>query len=238
MVKLYEKLSMDQIAQLVPKVQELLVDVGSYRESDGSAKSSRFVIPNDWDDSVSEPLMRAVHSIMLARGNPAKLPKPFTHVFRGFTTEIVMELAEGLMTRPQAQQLGGQVLSTLRYNNLVRKVTPGSSRELWVAPWPVGKQLKVIRYLKDTLPLKERIIIDRRIAEEADKPVDTHFDLSTIPLPGPDPESILNYVAKLKQSFDKLNNQFEQTKAELAELKQKAQWSDIPEKLGEIVKGS
>lgn len=239
MVKLYEKLSIDQIAQLVPEVQDLLVNIGSYRENQGSAKSSRFVIPNDWEPSASEPLIRAIHGMMMNRGTPARgLPPPFTHRFFGYTTELVMELAENLMDNQQAQQLGAQILSTLRYNNLVRKAKSGVTKELWVAPWPIGLQIEVIRYLRDHLTPKERVIVNRRIAEEADQPVETHFDLTAIPLPGPDPESILDYVHKLRQCFDKLNTEYELTRHKLAELERQAKWDDVPKKLGEIVRGS
>lgn len=240
MVKLYEKLTIDQVAELVPEVRNALLELGSHGEDRGVTGGSQYMMPRQWGrtQEVSYPILRYVHSTMMRQAQPGSLPHPYTHTWFGHIAPVIRQLSDELLTEDQIGKLSTQVLGILEGNQLAKRMGKGATAAFMVAPWPPGFEPRIYSYheLRSKQSHKDVVVMEKRIKEENDKPVETHFDLSAIPLPGPDPESILNYVAKLKQCFDRLNAKYELAQEELAQLKERAEWGDIPKRIGEILR--
>lgn len=250
MPKIYEMLDLKALAKLKPEVEEALLSIHEYREQDNSAQSMRFVLPAHWERAieVGEPIIRYVHGRMFFEAQPrGGLPFPYTHVWRGYISQILATAAEGIMTDDQMSKLAGQVARILRSNQLAERIGKGKTKDWNMRSWPPGLTIDVGYHR--TMTRRQEAELDSRIQEVGEAPVKTSYDLSAVKIPDKwTPDTLIEYVEELKTCFNRLkkahqelekayDEQAEEMKAlaDIAHRKVASEWEEAGDRIKEIV---
>lgn len=162
---------------------------------------------------VSESFLRFVHARMLMmRNQGGNVSEPWIKLVRPNFTDLVMEMADGMITRQQAYQLAADLSFALKVNRLAMPIP--ENKNLWlVRSWPADLVLRHVS--RRSLSAKDEMDIVRQEFREGkiDRPVKADVDVTILDLPDPTPESVLEYVKRLLFSHKKLR----QLHAELQE---------------------
>jgi hypothetical protein len=236
MPKLHELVTSDSLSHLFESSREALVALEAINaprvKSKEIVQSGKWIIPMEQTD-VSIPILKYVHQLFWNLGTPQRgLPGRYARISKGvYVADILRELnKDGLVgwNGPQVVRMAGQVLNVLHRNQLLERQGAGKSHTYLVAPWPGDESITLATSRKKVvLTEKDEAIVQRRLEEVGNAPVKVHFDIKTIPLPKPDPESVMEYVGKLVASYNRLSNQYEKVCTELGEAVEKlAQMED------------
>jgi len=215
----------------------------------GSAKEGvkAFTIHKDQLQDVGEPILRYVWHVMRASavydkdspfpGFPYRNRVPQTHIFRRYM---------GNEKDPnQYTALLGSVNRLLVGNGLVR--VKGRGITYLPDSWPPQQQL---RWTGMTGPYVTPVdqVVEKRIKEEADKPVRVYRNLRTVKLPSSfDAESVKQWIKTFVPAALALQDEYDKLRAKVSELEDKVEqasraveqkdWDEVGEELASVMGG-
>lgn len=265
MPRLYEIVSKESVESLRPFLTEALEAIGlDGLEAERKEDNLYTFTSKNWNLQVGPyeagPLWASVvHSQILkhARFDPAA-PDPFTHraskisIRKLIAGEILPQLLGGTSEtrRNQSTRFASELMRILWSNGLIKSI-PGSN-DLWVrgtSEDPVysterktgaNKAAKLYR-----MPRRDAERVEKRIHEEADKPVAVHYTVPELPTEAT-PQAILNWARQFKKTFDKLNARYEQLTKEyvavrdkidkLEKLENTKEWQETLQGLADVIK--
>lgn len=194
----------------------LLPDTARYKNG-GHGGGRKYIIPATADgEEVGEPIARYVHTEMLRRSEAGDSKYPFH--YRGFLTSLLDDLGltkgMGEADRHAFTQSIRRVLERSGWGRMI-------SRHRWGLHY-AEKPFRTTKGAKDDgLTRKDVVVMDKRVAEESDKPVKSSFGLGNIRVPDSGTkEDLVDFVRKVKGAYDALAKKYEQATAEVEELRE------------------
>lgn len=208
MTTLEESLTSESVTALYDAFKAGLLKVESPENGNLHLNRPRFA-------EVGPSLLRYVHQRMLST---AKLdPHPPDHLFpyrASITlTDIVRSEFPEDTPREKYSGLVGEIGRLLKANRMAH-IVPGPGG-IWVGHHiPSDEDMK---YMPSTGKRDHKV--EKRIEEEADKPVSKRTDLRAIKLPSGDPESVMEFVERFVPAALKVQDENKALKDEVLELK-------------------
>ncbi len=198
-----------------------------------------------WDEP-SQTFVYAVHNAMLHRSHSKdrtdKRP-PFTHVVKGIRVSdaafmVVPKLNEYYSDSEIRDRIIRATYSILSRNLLLKRVgQTGGSKTFYIREWPEGFVPSYYK-LHDSAWFSAKDEADlMRQSEKAvvmAGPVESHYDIATLPLPGPDPEDILEYVRKILPIAKALQVENAELRDKIKSL-ESHRWTDVAEEIKDLI---
>lgn len=265
MPHLYEMVSKDSIDALRPLLKDALEAIG-LEGLEADRKESNLYVFNqrNWNRPVSGgyevgPLwVAAMHAQIMKHAHfDPSAPDPFTHRVTKLSIRGLLnkEMVPGWFKpgtdsklMDQSHRFGSELMRLLYFNGLVKNVP--KTNDYWV----LGHLPREIKYStsRDTgrhkqskqMPRRDAERVEKRIQEEANKPVYTHYTIPALPTE-PTPKAILDWAKRTKDTFDKLNARYERLVEEyvaaldridkLEKLDNTREWSETLHGLSDIL---
>jgi hypothetical protein len=219
------------------------IHVLAQQVAEDMAEKGHMFRKGEWDEP-SQTLVYAVHQYLWQRkAKPDFTHPPFTHQVKGqmivrVLRRLVPEL-DTLFSPNQASRLSRSVYSILSNNVLLLRAGGSGVSVFYIREWPQGFIPEWYRgndgiYIthKDEVDIKRQ---EKRAVVLAGE-VETSYDLSLIPLPDPNPDSVMDYIGKVLPMVKKLQKENERLRQEL-EIAQGKDWSEVTEKMKDLVDG-
>lgn len=232
MARLLDVISKASVQTLLEGSRESLLAIEALnrpRIQEGTkAESGLYAVPLD-DPDVSIPVLKYMHRVLWELGSVrTRLPFPYQRVSEGaYLTDIIRKLNDdGLVSwnHKHLHRLAGQALGILKTNKIVERMGGGTSHRYYVAPWPGDDNVRLTISRHSVLTKRDEATMQRRLQEEGHAPVKVTFDLQAIPLPAPNPDSVLKYVGQVVSAYNRLKVQYDKICDEMGEVvKEKSQ---------------
>lgn len=189
---------------------------------------------NEWDDEAST-LAYAVHAEFWRVSSPDFPHPPYTRSTKGLS--LIKALARAipdidrLFTSARQTSLTRKLYASLAHADLLIRLgqTSGFGATYFVREWPPGFQVEwASRGNAKYIPLKDRPDLNRqdRKAVAVAGPVETHFDIKTISLPDPNPESVMEYLHRVIPLVIHLQDENQELRQKIKEL-DAAKWTEV-----------
>lgn len=210
--KLWELANREGVNGLLPYVEDAVL---SFKESEINSLTKR--VPTE----VGEPMARYVHGKIMAAARVLKTsdpqpPRPvYTHIALPKRAEfhdtygevgmarIVRDMTGGVLSDEEVRQLALSIGYHLRYYGLAESMKGSGVAGYWTRPWP--KDLVWRHHAVDTL--RKDFRAEKRITEEADKPVKVYRSAKVVVGDVPDkitPEWAVETIKRMAKAFDDL----------------------------------
>lgn len=188
MVNFVDALSPETVEKAEAKAQEAFLQM---------VEANQYSIPEEWFN-VSRPLMYAIWLHMWKTAEPQP---DGTRRSKMSVSDALRAVTDTFLNDKKNNQLASAISRLMVQNGIL---PPGHSRRKIINPWREPK------YFPYHTSGKPDVVIEKRIHEESDKPVKVYFDITQIPAPEPNPQSVLEYLKKLRASYNKLQERYDE----------------------------
>lgn len=243
--KLWELANRDGVNGLLPYVEEAVL-----RLSESSYKSLGPRTPAE----VGEPMARYIHNKVMYRARPLRPGDPtppdpvYTHIAYpnekgdGMQTwgdlamvTMVEKMGSGVLGEQEVKNLAGSLQFQLKVKKLMVSGQGTGTACYFIRPWPYD-----LKWSHESRTHYYDEKIEKRIDEEADKPVTIYRSSRVVVGEVPDkitPEWAVATVKRLAEAFDKLSERYTRLESENAELAAKLEeltsdgWAEATDQL-------
>lgn len=239
MAKMWELLTIDQLAEMIPDVRAGLDLIREGREATPAGK--RFNVTAALNDAdLGEPLLMYVHARMLQKSRPPPPdfplpPKPEARLFQGSISSLVNEISEGSLTKAERSTLMKAIYRQLSQRGLT--LNTGFRYAWWVVP-----QAEYVGHSDGRGPApKDRKldgIVEQQLERNPEQPVKTIYTIPELP-DQPTPDDLIAWAKSTITAFNNLAHAYEQQEQTVVDLTvelglaKDAGWSSA----GEVISG-
>lgn len=222
MAKLWEQLDVETIGRLVPSVREGLILIEEERQEKSQSADS-FFVPKHMQEEVSIPLIKYVHTKMLAQSKPTDKYPGYVGTWQGSISALIEEIVPDWFTPGKIKGLASQTQRMMYANRLVRRVSgrqsPVYKVALWREPDLEGYSARAKAVVKGYSDRTIDLETERQQRRHPEQPVKVSVDLSKLAPPKePTPEAFREWAVRVGAAVSKMTVENERLKQENHEL--------------------
>lgn len=163
-------------------------------------------------DRVGPPILRWVHHRLMAQARPSTRHPDWPYEAHTSITQILRDEGVEGARKGQAPRLVGDISRTLQHAGIAFHQGSGKGNGVWyLKPWSDEN----LEWVSDKAWTKPDPFVEKRIEEEAGKPVHSRIDLRSIKLPGEGPEEVMEFVNRFVPAAFSLQDKYQNLLGEL-----------------------